>query len=60
MRIAFVTLVYCPACGTWHSKESEHITWREQLFWCSQHPEPVCCTGTTSFLRIDFGEAESC
>jgi hypothetical protein len=56
MRMTFITLVYCPACGTWHNKDAGTVTWREHQFWCSKHPEPVKCTGTTSFPRIDFAE----
>jgi hypothetical protein len=60
MRMTFITLTFCPACKTWHNKDADIIAWREHQFWCSAHPEPVQCTGTTSFPRIDFGEAEQC
>jgi hypothetical protein len=63
MRVSFVTLVYCPDCGTWHPNNSDQITWREHQFWCGAHPEPVRCTATTSFPRIDFvavEEGEQC
>jgi hypothetical protein len=60
MRMTFVTLVYCPGCGTWHNKDAGIVSWREHQFWCTAHPEPVRCTGTTSFPRIDFSEADQC
>jgi hypothetical protein len=60
MRITFITLTFCPVCGTWHATTSGHISWREHQFWCSAHPEPVKCTGTASFPRIDFSGGDEC
>jgi Zn ribbon nucleic-acid-binding protein len=60
MRMTFITLTFCPACKTWHNRDAGAVIWREHQFWCSKHAEPVKCTGTTSFPRLDFSEGEQC